>query len=187
MDYYLDLEILPNAEMGKNIVMNVIGSRLHQFLVVEKGVELGTSFPDYSKNPRTLGKRMRLHGTSQSLDRVAQSEWLELLGDYVHVKDVQQKPKSCKYVDVRRVQAKSSVLRLARRYARRHGVSLDEALALYKNVSDKKLSYPFLSLNSNSTGQRFNLFIKQSQPHSIARAGKFNSFGLSKTASLPWF
>jgi|SRR5690625_3934476 len=187
MDYYLDLVILPDAELSQNTIMNVIGTRLHQFLVLEKGVKIGSSFPGYSLKPRTLGPVIRLHGIEGDLEKIVASRWLNVLRDYVRFDLIEKKPNDCQYIDVRRVQAKSSIHRLARRYSRRHGVNIIEALERYKNIEEERLKYPFLNLNSKSTGQRYNLFIKQSTPHSQKKEGEFNSFGLSSTASLPWF
>lgn len=187
MDYYLDIEILPDAEFSHNTILNILGLKLHQFLVERKELEIGVSFPNYSLKPRTLGNRLRLHGNQQSLEQVLKSDWLSLLRDHIKLSSVAQRPLDCGYVDVRRVQAKSSTYRLAKRYARRHAVSLEEALELYKDKKDEKLNYPFLSLVSKTTGQRFNLFIKQSAPHKEFKEGEFNRYGISKTASLPWF
>lgn len=187
MDYYLDVKILPDAEFGQNHFMNVLGSRLHLFLVANKELNIGMSFPGYSLVPKTLGDVLRLHGSLMDLEQLAGSQCLKGMSDYVEYGDVADCPATDKYVDVRRVQAKSSPHRLARRYAKRHGVSFAEALEKYKKLSSERLKYPFFSLNSQSTGQHFYLFIRQSAPHSNETSGGFNSFGLSKTASLPWF
>ncbi|MEG1655801.1 MAG: type I-F CRISPR-associated endoribonuclease Cas6/Csy4, partial [Hafnia sp.] len=38
-----------------------------------------------------------------------------------------------------------------------------------------------------STGQMFPLFIRQGKAQSHPQAGTFSSYGLSSTATVPWF
>src|SRR5699024_35534 len=126
-------------------------------------------------------------GSLMDLEQLAHSRCLKVMSDYVQYGAVEVRPDTDKYVNVRRVQVKSNPHRLARRYAKRHGVSFEEAFGKYKTLSGERLKYPFFRLNSQSTGQQFYLFIRQSAPHSNEMLGDFNSFGLSRTASLPCF
>ena len=88
---------------------------------------------------------------------------------------------------LRRVQPKGSPQRLARRYAKRHGVSEAEALALYAEMKEDLLRLPFLKLRSSSTGQIFSLFVDRGPAQKQPTAGSFNSYGFSEDATVPWF
>ena len=59
-----------------------------------------------------------------------------------------------------------------------------EAYRLIPDSKAQRLSLPYITLDSSSTGQRFLLFIDQ---HAVTQAisGEFNSYGLSNSATLP--
>ena len=69
---------------------------------------------------------------------------------------------------------------------RRKGVSEAEALRLIPDDKAKWLDLPYLTLASQSTGQRFLFFIAQ-QAATQAASGEFNAYALSQTATLPAF
>lgn len=187
MDHYCDIQLRPDPDFVPAVLMNALCSKLHRALVAQPSLQLGISFPDYSLTPRTLGNCLRLHGLHTELTALHQSHWLSGMQDHVLLGAIQAVPTDAQQIAVRRVQAKSSPERLAKRYAQRHNISESEALVLYQSVKPKKLKLPFLTLNSQSTGQRFTLFIQQSKPQSQSVAGTFNRYGLSTSATVPWF
>ncbi|MGV2442369.1 type I-F CRISPR-associated endoribonuclease Cas6/Csy4, partial [Bacillus atrophaeus ATCC 9372] len=83
--------------------------------------------------------------------------------------------------------AQSSPERLRRRFAKRHQLSEAEARERIPDSAAQMLKLPYLQLRSHSTGQHFRLFLQlgAAQEHPIA--GTFNSYGLSQSATLPWF
>jgi len=55
-------------------------------------------------------------------------------------------------------------------------------------LSDQKLlKEPFIRLKSTSTNQRYLLFIQQGKVVEEPITGDFNTYGLSKNATVPWF
>jgi CRISPR-associated endonuclease Csy4 len=87
---------------------------------------------------------------------------------------------------VRRLQAKSSPARPRARLIRRKNISEEDAFLLIPDTPAKKISLPFIVLYSQSTGQKFRLFISQT-PCQILVDGKFNSYGLSDVATVQKF
>lgn len=187
MDHYCDIQLRPDPDFVPAVLMNALCSKLHRALVAQPSLQLGISFPEYSLTPRTLGNCLRLHGLHNELTDLHQSHWLAGMHDHVQLGAIQAVPATTQQVAIRRIQAKSSPERLAKRYAKRHQISESEALARYHAVKPEKLKLPFLTLNSQSTGQRFTLFIQQSKPQSQSVAGTFNRYGLSTSATVPWF
>jgi CRISPR-associated endonuclease Csy4 len=49
------------------------------------------------------------------------------------------------------------------------------------------LDNPYLELQSKSTGEKYRLYITFGELFEQATSGEFNHFGLSKTATVPWF
>lgn len=186
MNYYLDIQLLPDPEFASSILMNAVYGKLHRYLAEHKTAQIGVSFPKYSLKPRSLGQSLRLHGSQTDLQALVNSGWLGSMQSYSQVHSVQSIPSTTTFCQVRRVQAKSNIERLARRYAKRHSVSLEQALEQYAKADVSLLELPFINLNSQSTGQRFSLFIQQAKQAQPAQ-GQFNAYGLSSTANLPWF
>ena len=186
MDYYLEIQLQPDPDFVPAMLMNALFSKLHRALVESPKLAVAVSFPEYSLSPLGLGSCLRLHGNQQDLDSLQSTAWLTGMSDHVTYKKLQAVPSDAKHIVVRRVQVKSNVGRLVRRYAKHKNISEEEARSHYQKAEPKKLRLPFITLNSRSSGQRFLLFIKQSQ-QKISSRGEFNRYGLSQTATIPWF
>ena len=76
--------------------------------------------------------------------------------------------------------------RLARRYARRHGVDYDTALARYGEMPNKCIPLPFFRQKSLSSEQAFCLWIKKTMATEPAGSA-YSSYGLSAIATVPEF
>ncbi|MBA6412060.1 type I-F CRISPR-associated endoribonuclease Cas6/Csy4 [Parahaliea sp. F7430] len=187
MDYYLDIKLLPDPDFIPSMLMNALFSKLHRVLVERRELNVAVSFPEYSLNPLGLGNCLRLYGKQGDLDSLQDTGWLTGMRDHVVYRDVQPVPSNTEYVEVRRVQARSNVERLVRRSAKRKGISEEQAREAYQNAQPKMLRLPFISLNSQSSGRRFSLFIEQGRPQKESKAGEFNRYGISQTATVPWF
>lgn len=187
MNHYIDIHLQPDPDFVPSMLMNALFSKLHRALVDNPTLAIAVSFPEYSLSPLGLGNHLRLHGQQQSLANLQNTQWLAGMRDHVAYKDVQAVPNNAQHIFVRRVQAKSNTERLARRYAKRKGISESEARIHYQAMQPEKLRLPFITLNSQSSGQRFSLFIQQSKPQENPQAGEFNRYGLSQTATIPWF
>lgn len=186
MDYYLEIQLQPDPDFVPDMLMNALFSKLHKALVENPQLTVAVSFPEYSLSPRGLGSCLRLHGKQQDLESLQGTTWLTGMRDHTAYQGIQAAPSNAKQVLVKRVQSKSNIERLVRRYAKHKNISEEEARSHYQQAEPKKLRLPFITLNSQSSGQRFLLFIKQSQQEK-SQVGEFNRYGLSQTATIPWF
>lgn len=187
MDYFLNIEIRPDPEFTAPLLMGVLYGKLHRALADMAMSNLGVSFPEHASKPRTLGSVLRLHSDSATLDRLMSSPWLTGMRDHVCVVGPGPVPDGVTHRVVRRVQGKTNAERLRRRHVKRHNVSLEEARSIIPDSAECKLKYPFVMLRSQSTARKFPLFIEHLPEQSGPAEGEFNSYGLSKTATIPWF
>ena len=184
MDHYLEIQVLPDPEFTENLFMNKIFSKLHCSLVNAGHGEVGVSFPDVDK---TLGARLRLHGTALALNRVMAENWLAGLNDHITVSAVQSVPAIVQYRVVSRVQVKSNAERLYRRSVKKGWLTQEQAQERILSSTEQRSKLPFLQLKSTSTGQNFLLFVEQSPLQAKAVSGKFSDYGLSSAATIPCF
>jgi CRISPR-associated endonuclease Csy4 len=182
----MDIRILADPEIPPPHLMSALFEKLHRQLVRIKAGDIGVSFPQVDAAKPHLGRVLRLHGTDATLAQLEDGAWLEGMRDHVHSGTIEPVPLEVEYRQVRRVQSKSSAERLRRRQMKRHNWTKEEAETRIPNSVERTLSLPYLTIGSGSTRQRFNLFIE----HRVAQnssAGRFNSYGLSDTATVPWF
>jgi CRISPR-associated endonuclease Csy4 len=205
MDHYLDLRIRPDPEFSTPQLMNILFQKLHLTLVDLRSTDIGISFPEVDEKRPTLGGCLRLHAQSERLQELIHHPHLNGLEDYMEIARPTPIPTQTQYRQVRRIQTKSSPERLLRRQMRRHGYADMEAArqAAIKSAMEqhstseaeatkyidriRTLSLPFVSLRSQSTGQFFRLFIQHGSLETKFTTGAFNSYGLSATATIPWF
>ena len=186
MSHYIDLRLRPDPDFPPGILLDALFAKLHRALARHGHGDIGVSFPGYDGRHK-LGAQLRLHGGADSLNQLMALSWLTGLRDHVHVGQPLPLPATVEYRVVRRVQAKSSPERLRRRQMRRHGLSEQQALEKIPDHAREKLTLPYLRLKSASTGQVFSLFIQHGPLLTVARAGHFSTYGLSDTATIPWF
>lgn len=187
MDAYLEIRLLPDPEFMPTLLMNALFSKLHRGLVAHGGRNIGVSFPDVGKNGRSLGECLRLHGSKTNLEKLMASNWLVGMRDHATVNEIAEAPAHAKQRVVRRVQAKSNPERQRRRLIARKGVSAAEAIQAIPDSAAKKLNLPYLVLTSQSTGQQFRLFVEHLAVQEQVMNGEFSAYGLSPTATVPWF
>lgn len=187
MDLYQELRLLPDPEFPTTLLLNALFAKLHRTLVELPEPRLGLSFPDYDAKRLRLGDRLRIHGGTQVMNALAHRDWLSGMRDHLVIGSVNAAPVTEQSVQVRRVQAKSSPDRVRRRLMRRHGLSTEAAIARQPERTGERLSLPWLEVRSMSTGQHFRLFIEQIVYSGPPTPGAFNPYGLSRTATLPWF
>lgn len=187
MDSYLDIQLLPDPEFSPPMLMSALFAKLHRGLVQHGRGNVGISFPDLSDTGRTLGNRLRLNGTSDALDALMQIGWLHGMRDHVETSGVSALPANCSHRVVRRVQAKSSPERLRRRLMARQGMDAAAARQAIPDSAAERLHLPYVTLASRSTNQHFRLFIEHLPVQDTPVAGTFTSYGLSTTATVPWF
>jgi CRISPR-associated endonuclease Csy4 len=186
MDHYLDLRLRADPEFPQHQLMDALFARLHRALVPLDSTGIGLSFPDARGLRGGLGARMRLHGTEAALEPIASLSWLVGMRDHVDASDLNDAPRNARLIAVRRVQAKSNAERVRRRQMKRKGWTADEAMAAIPDTAAQSLDLPFLTVRSISTGQTFRLFVRQ-QVAPLPAEGRFNAYGFSTEATLPYF
>lgn len=186
MDYYLDITLLEDPEFTKTVLMNALFSKLHRALVEVSQNDIGVSFPSATK--KSLGDKLRLHGSQGRLEALEALSWRRGLGDFTVVTKVTQVPSTNEFCLVKRVHVKSNADRLRRRAMKRHDLSYDEAVERIPDEVEKQLALPFVRIKSRSTGdQQFPLFIKQTLSDAKKDGANFSKYGLSSISTLPWF
>ncbi len=187
MDYYLDFTIRKNPEITDSQVLNISFSKLHQALVRLQSNQIGISFPEAGKNDKTLGTRLRIHGLASGLDELMKLNWFFSLNDYIDISGINKIPAKTQHRFIQRIQSKSSAERLRRRLMKRHYIDENTALERIPDQVSKTLQLPFLQIMSGSTGQQFKLFLSHGPLLDEEVLGLFNSYGLSKGGTVPWF
>nr|WP_298410989.1 type I-F CRISPR-associated endoribonuclease Cas6/Csy4 [uncultured Halomonas sp.] len=189
MNHYIDIRLRPDPEFPGAMLMRALYNKLHRALFDLNANDIGVSFPEYKLGvqARTLGEQLRLHGSRQRLEQLMESEWLTGMRDHVTLSDVQAVPEGATHVAVKRRQFNTGSESRAKRYAKRHDVSLEEARQLYAAPASRRIELPFVQVNSRSSQQRFCLFIDHGKPQNDPVQGTFNHYGLSRHATVPWF
>ena len=187
MEHYMEIRLLPDPEFPPTVLMNALYGKLHRAFVELSSDRVGVSFPDVDEARPTLGERLRLHSNADDLEQLQALNWLTGMRDHIELSPITHVPANTKYCCVRRVQAKSSPERLRRRLMRRKGLDEQEARLRIPDSAANYLNLPFVTLNSQSTGQHFRLFIQHQSVQTEPVLGKFSTYGLSPTATVAWF
>lgn len=187
MDHYIDLTLIANPEIAQPHLMGALINKLHLALAAQRSEQIGVSFPAVQSSPVWLGNCLRIHGNQTNLAGLMNLNWLASMRDHVHSKSVLAVPPNASFRVVSRVQAKSNPERLRRRQIRRHGLSADEVLNQVPDTATERLNLPYVQLRSKSTAQPFRLFIRHGKLLETATVGTFGAYGLSATATIPWF
>lgn len=185
MDNYIEVKIKNDPEFAKNHVLAALFRKLHRRLIEIESVDIGVSFPEFTKGH--LGSVIRIHGKAQSIDRLMKDDWLIGLHDHVVAGPVKEVPAKAKHRIVQRVQAKSNPERLRRRAMKRHGVSAEEAMKRIPDSVEETLDLPYIKMASESSKQSFQVFVRHGEILDTAIEGKFSSYGLSSVSTVPWF
>ena len=187
MKTYFEIQLLPDPDFSSTLLMNSLFNRVHQALAAHRAENIGISFPDWEQNGNTLGARLRLHGKIDDLQKVLEPGWMAGMRDHVTMGAITQVPPHARHRVVRRVQTKSNPERERRRLMLRKNISAEVAQQIIPDSAAKRLSLPFVVLTSRSTGQKFRLFIEHLPVQEHAVEGRFGTYGLSPTATVPWF
>ena len=183
MNKYIDIILQPDAEMRLNWLTNAIYTKLHKALFDNRSTTIGISFPNYKV---TLGNVLRLHGNEPDLSNLMNKNWLGGMSGYCHVSDIQAVPDSVQHRTVSRVQTNMSQSKL-RRLIKRGSISEEEAKNYKARMFSQGLDNPYIELQSSSNGHKHRRYIQFGESKETPVAGEFDQFGLSKTATVPWF
>lgn len=183
MDFYIEITLLPDAEFSYILLLNSLYNKLHKTLYDISSTFIGVSFPQYKA---TLGNVLRLHGNSKDLERLMAMQWIGALNGYCEIEPISKVPSDCKYRKFSRQQSNMSQAKL-RRLIKRGTLKPDMTVEYVSKMGEKLIQSPYLELTSISTGQRYRRYIKISEITNIPTSGNFDCFGLSKSATVPWF
>ena len=192
--YYEDLILLPNQEIPVSFLMGKLLSALHLICIESEhatgSVNIGLAFPRYSREKRSIGNVVRLYAQNPDTLRNSSSDIrIRRLDDYIRKGEIAPVPAAIHgYVQYRRVQFRGNKARLIRRSAKRHGMDINKAKALYADYKAPANDLPSVTLNSLSTQQRFRLYIDEvRQEEGNDNPLVFGSYGLTKSGVLPYF
>lgn len=180
MNEYLDIKILPSADIDDNVILSMVFSKAHIALVELKSNTIGFSFPNLDKKP---GNILRVHGSKESLNSFLEVENFQGMSDFVRVSEIQAIPQEHGYVNLKRVQVNLSAAQV-RRLIKRGSLTEEQSEEILSKP--KTLQQPFIQLKSFSTGQRYKLFFEQIKTNNSVE-GSFNSFGFGSGATVPFF
>ncbi|WP_127958207.1 type I-F CRISPR-associated endoribonuclease Cas6/Csy4 [Serratia microhaemolytica] len=183
MDYHLELCVLPDNEFTQTDLLNALYAKLHRVLLPLTHGRVGVSFPNYKK---TLGNCLRLHGTQRDLQPLMAGEWLQGMRDYIRISPVTPIPDKVRYRTVRRVQSKSAHNK-RRRSVAKGWLTEEQALIRIPDTQQQEIKLPYSEMYSLSTGNRMRLYIQHGALVDTAVTGEFNAYGLSHSATIPWF
>lgn len=189
LDHYIDIRIRPDEDFSAGQLMGVLFGKLHRALAERQAHDIAVCFPQHRNTGASpyIGETLRILSGQPQLQALMATNWLVGIRDHVEVTDIEAVPAVVQHRVVRRVQTQSSPERLQRRYAKRHELSVDETAKRITAEHAKWCELPFVSIRSQSTGQRFRLFVQHGELAEQPVHGVFNTYGLSSGATVPWF
>lgn len=188
MNFYIDIELFPKKELRENILLNQLYTEFHKRLYDLQSSAIGVSFPNYRKK---LGDIFRIHGSRESLETLQSVDWIKMYEKNYHVSSINPVPNNVKYRTVSRIQqnmSQSKLRRLLKRAEEGKGGLSPEDIKKYKiKMLQGGLDNPFVELISGSNGELHRRFIAFGDMQDNKVEGQFDTFGLSKEATVPWF
>ncbi|WP_198244587.1 type I-F CRISPR-associated endoribonuclease Cas6/Csy4 [methane-oxidizing endosymbiont of Gigantopelta aegis] len=183
MDHYIDIRILPDAEMRENVLLNKVYTKFHKALCTLDAEDIGVSFPEYKIK---LGRLLRIHSNAERLTELQKMQWLGGLVGYCNIAEIKLVPENTTFRVISRIQTTMSPAKYRRLLAR--GTITEKEQKQYKaKMFQKGLDNPYMELESASTGKKYRRYLIFSDLLDNSVEGKFDQFGLSKTATVPWF
>jgi CRISPR-associated endonuclease Csy4 len=183
MDHYTDIIILPDPEFPATVLLNSLYAKLHKALHDLASTNIGVSFPKYRI---TLGNVLRIHGEQSALHDLQGLNWIGGMSGYCAISAVTPVPSGVKFRTVARKQPTMSQAKL-NRLIKRGSITEDEIKNYKAQMFSKGLDNPYVELNSGSNGQKHRRYIEFGELQEQPVPGKFDQFGLSRTATIPWF
>ncbi len=183
MNSYIDVVIKPQKKIKSNVLLNKVYSQLHLALCEMNSDSIGVSFPKYKV---TLGNTIRIHGIAEQIKPLSEDQWVGPLKEYCDVSSVLTVKSDALHRKVSRARPNMTESKL-RRIVKRNALSSEEIKAYRVKMFSKGLADPYVELQSSSTGQFYRRFISFGEISAKPTEGEFDSFGLSRSATIPWF
>ncbi|WP_435276210.1 type I-F CRISPR-associated endoribonuclease Cas6/Csy4 [Psychrobium sp. nBUS_13] len=184
MEYYIDIKLLPDAEMRLNVLLDKVYTKFHKALFDLKATDLGVSFPEVKV---LLGSKIRIHGSAEKLNELMNIQWIGGLIGYCQCTEILEIPSDVKYRNISRWQSNMSESHLRR--LKKRGTIKDDEVKAYKAkmFAAQMTTLPYVELDSVSNGKHHRRYIETGDIQDSSTSGNFDFFGLSKTATIPWF
>lgn len=183
MNHYFDITLLPDAEISSSVLMNAIFSKLHKRLCDLKSTGIGVSFPSHGL---ALGNVLRIHSNEIELTKLHDANWLGGMSGYCKFNNIMLAPVNAQHRVVSRKQSNMTQAKLNRLIKR--GTIAPEEIKNYRaKMFAASLDEPYLELESSSNGNKHRRYIQFGELKSEPVVGDFDQFGLSKSATIPWF
>ena len=184
MTHYLDIRLFPKKEMRENFLLNQIYTAFHKRLYDLKSTNIAVSFPEYRLK---LGRLFRIHGTKEALEKLEEKEWLvSKYKEFCKISKIETIPEKIEHRTVSRIQQNMTEAKLRRLIKR--GTIPEEDVKKYRiKMMQGGLENPYVELVSMSNGKLHRRFIEFGELQEKEIKGEFDSFGLSKTSTVPWF
>lgn len=208
MNFYQDLTLIDNSEVNLGYIWQKVYQQVHIALVENgysnpdtafKSSKIAVSFPAYADEGFPLGNKLRVLAPElELLNRLDIESWLSRLRDYVHISPIKDVPRSVKFICFRQKRVKGekrlehSLHKKAAHISERFGEDLESTLKeLKKRYTFHKEELPYIHVESQTNktdgrNSRFKLFIEKVELKE-PQYGTFDCYGLSKTATVPWF
>lgn len=203
MRYYIDVTLLPDSEVNFGFLWHKVFQQIHIALAENKlptgESAIALSFPYYKSEHFPLGNTLRVLAPEDILlKKLRIDHWLVRFQDYLAVSSIKEVPSIVDYVrfSQKRVKGKTrldnSLRKKAQHIHEKFGTDFGQTLNDLRHKSSfEESKLPFVNVESQSKAQdgrkpRFKLFIER---HECANPeqGEFDCYGLSKTATVPWF
>ncbi len=183
LSHYLDIRLLPDPEFETQDLLNALFAKFHRAMNQTVAGQIGVSFPEVEKR---LGAVLRLHGSEAALTLLMGDNWLKGMKDYCQISPIAPIPEQIQYRTVRRVQIKS-VHNKRKRSIAKGWLTPEQALESIPDSQQKPISLPYIEMKSLSNLNRMRVYIEHGELQNQPSDGTFNSYGLSATATIPWF
>lgn len=183
MKFYQEITLLPDSEFPATVLMNSLYTKLHKVFCDLCSTNIGVSFPEY-KN--TLGNVLRIHGEQSVLNDLQGVDWLGGMKGYCKISGILSVPADAKFRTVSRKQSTMSHSKL-NRLLKRGSIIQDEIKNYKAKMFKNGFTGPYLQLTSGSNGNQHRRYIELGPVLDTHVSGTFDQFGLSKTATIPWF
>jgi CRISPR-associated endonuclease Csy4 len=183
MDFYQDIILKPDREFPATVLMNSLFAKLHHALSALETTSIGVSFPFQQI---TLGSLLRLHGAESELISLSNLDWIGSMKGFCKISGVNKVPGNARFRTISRKQGTMSKAKM-NRLIKRGSLSQDEVKQYRAKMFSKGMDNPYIDLVSNSNGHRHRRYIEFGEIQDHPVSGEFDSFGLSKTATIPWF
>lgn len=191
LKYYRDITLLPGLDVPLHFLWQKVYQHLHHAFVKisDNGkVSIGVSFPEYDEDRAYLGNKLRLHSVKKSQLEQLDLAFLPGLVEYLHMTAIQPIPVKIQgHAYFKRIQPKNNNERLARRKAKRKGISLQQALAYFSGREEVLSQAPYINVKSKSTGETYRVIISCRRVQQPSSTQFFSTYGLSSSCTVPIF